>query len=57
MKWLKRIQVALQCGIVVLEWFDTASDDGVITVEEMTEGVQLLIETAGMADVIEIKLE
>jgi len=57
MKWLLKIVRVIRVGIVAFELFEAAKVDGVITLEEMTAGVQSLLEAAGLADDIKIKLD
>ena len=57
MKILLNIVKLIRIGIVALELFEEAKVDGVITLEEMTNGVQALLEAAGLADDIKIVLD
>ena len=57
MKILLNIVKLIRIGMVALELFEAAKVDGVITLEEMTDGVQALLEAAGLADDIKIVLE
>ena len=57
MKWALNIVKLIRVGIVALELFEAAKVDGVITLEEMTTGVQALLEAAGLADDIQIVLD
>ncbi len=57
MKTLLRIVKVIRVGIVAFELFEAAKVDGVITLEEMTAGVQALLEAAGLADEIQIRLQ
>ena len=57
MKWALNIVKLIRVGIVALELFEAAKVDGVITLEEMTAGVQALLEAAGLADDIQIVLD
>ena len=56
MKWLSKIVRVLKVGMVAFQLFEAAKVDGVITLEEMTAGVQSLLEAAGLADDIRIVL-
>jgi len=40
-----------------LKWFEAAKADGVITLEEMTDGVTQLLEAADLADDIRIEID
>ena len=57
MQWLTRIVSVMKVGLVALKWFEAAKADGVITLEEMTDGVTQLLEAAGLADDIEIRVD
>ena len=57
MKWLLHLTRVVRVGIVANELFEAAKVDGVITSEEMTAGVQALLEAAGLADQIKIQLD
>jgi len=56
MKWFRRFQMAMSIGMVALNWFDRAKADGVITVDEMVEGVTELVDAAGLSDAIRIEV-
>ena len=57
MKWLTKIVRVMKVGLVAFQLFEAAKVDGVITLEEMTAGVQALLEAAGLADDIKITLD
>lgn len=57
MKWLTKIIDVVKVGLVALRWFEAAKADGVITLDEMTDGVTQLLEAAGLADDIKIHLQ
>ena len=57
MKWLMHLTRVVRVGIVANELFEAAKVDGVITSDEMTAGVQALLEAAGLADQIKIQLD
>lgn len=57
MQWLTRIVSVMKVGLVALKWFEAAKADGVITLEEMTDGVTQLLEAADLADDIRIEID
>jgi len=57
MKWFKRFLILIKIGNVALSWFDRAKTDGVITLEEMVEGVTELVDAAGLSEAIRIEVE
>ena len=57
MKWLMHLTRVVKVGIVAFQLFEAAKVDGVITLDEMTAGVQSLLEAAGLADQIRIQVE
>lgn len=57
MQWLTRIISVMKVGLVALKWFEAAKADGVITLEEMTDGVTQLLEAADLADDIRIEVD
>lgn len=57
MKWFKRFLLAIRIGNVAMTWFDRARADGVITLEEMVEGITELVDAAGLSESIRIDVE
>ena len=57
MQWLTRLISVMKVGLVALKWFEAAKADGVITLEEMTDGVTQLLEAADLADDIRIEVD
>lgn len=57
MKWFNRIRYVVRLGLTAMRWFDEAKADGVITLDEMTEGVTELLKVAGLADQVRIEID
>ncbi len=57
MKFFRRFSRAIQMGTMLLVWFEDAAADGVITHEEIIEGVGSLIDAAGLADDLKIEVD
>ncbi len=56
MSWFSKVSKAMAAYAEIEQWFEKASKDGVLTADEISEGVLKLVRLLGYEDKFEIKL-